>query len=214
MCICLLVTHCLDAKLYIAIKDTKVRSGKGNRYSVLGELKRGRKIEIEDTTSTWRKVEEDGVVGYINSKYLKETTPDAAMPLDAAVDDESIKDWIASHFILSIGGVIVILLIIRSVSLAISARRSENLAIEYDEKYKSLIKHWFQCQHCAATIKNDVEPSSHGCTKSKTHLWFNLGEVGQHKYHCKNCGTTVHTKMDPTDHGCPKATLHRWVRIR
>jgi len=209
---CLTAAPVLNAKLYIAKEDTKVREGKGSHFKELGTLKKGEEIEIAETTGLWRKVEEEGVVGYVNSHALEEAPEEVAQ---AVANDEighKAEKWVKHHVVVSIGLGIVLLLILRSIMLGISARRAEKNAVHYEEKYKSLIKFWFQCKHCAASIKNDTEPSANGCSRSLHHHWTKLGEVGQHKFHCKNCNVTINTKMDPSDHGCPSSTLHRWER--
>lgn len=214
--VCLLAVTGVHAKLYIARENIKVHSGKGSKFEVIGEIPKHSKIDVLDTAGAWRRVEEEGVTGYISSKLLEEATEDAVAEIDAEHNsvEYKTKDFVTHHVIVSIGAAIVLLLILRSISLAISARRSERNAVQYEEKYKSLIKYWFQCKHCAASIKNDAEPSSNGCSKSLHHHWTNLGEVGQHKYHCKNCNVTINTKLEPNDHGCPSSTLHRWEKKR
>ena len=209
----LLVFKVVDAKRYIANQDFKVREGKSNKSDTLGTIKKGTIIETKDTVGKWRKVQDQDEVGYVNEKYLDEA-PKEILPAEDGTINANVKQWIANHQIVSLAGLVVLLLILRSVALSISARRSEKHAVQVEEKYKSLIKYWFQCKHCAASIKNDVEPGTNGCSKSLHHLWTNLGEVGQHKYHCKNCGVTVHTKVAPNDHGCPESSLHRWEKKR
>jgi hypothetical protein len=209
--VCIFIAIGLNAKYYITTQEVKVRAGKGNKFEELGTIPKGTKVQSEDNTGKWIKLIDQGEVGYVEAKYLEEAQPDVVTPSDNSAQG-SVKDWINHHMLVAGGLLIVVLLIFRSIMLSISAKKSENLAVEYEQKYRSLHKYWFQCKHCAAAIKNENEPSANGCSKSLHHHWTNLGEVGQHKYHCKNCGVTVHTKMDPSDHGCPSSTLHRWIK--
>ena len=211
--VCLFVATVVDAKMYIATQNLKVMSGKGIKYDVLGTIKGGTKFEVIDTVGKWRKVQDEDEVGYVNEKFIEEAPPEVPIVPDTSIIGK-IKAWVNDNTLYSLVGVVVLLLILRSIGLSISARRSERTAVEYDEKYKSLVKYWFQCKHCAAAIKNDAEPGANGCAKSLHHHWTNLGEVGQHKYFCKNCSVVVHTKLDPSDHGCPQAPLHRWMKKR
>lgn len=209
----LLVATVVDAKLYMATQNIKVMSGKGTKYDVLGTIKRGTKFDVIDSVGKWRKVKDEDEIGYINEKFIEEAPLEVSEAPDTSVISK-IKAWVNDNMISTLVGVVVLLLILKSIGLSISARRSERTAVSYDEKYKSLVKYWFQCKHCAAAIKNDAEPSSNGCAKSLHHHWTNLGEVGQHKYFCKNCSVVVHTRLAPSDHGCPQSTLHRWVQKR
>jgi hypothetical protein len=72
---------------------------------------------------------------------------------------------------------------------------------------------WFQCKHCATSIKKDTSPSLSGCSANSSHTWIRLGEVGDTNFSCKRCGTTIQTKSTPSISGCPNSSSHSWTRL-
>jgi RNA polymerase subunit RPABC4/transcription elongation factor Spt4 len=69
---------------------------------------------------------------------------------------------------------------------------------------------WYCCKNCGQAIKKDSSPSSSGCSKSSSHDWYELGEVGDKNYSCKNCGLMIQTKSSPSSSGCSKSSSHDW----
>jgi hypothetical protein len=216
--VCLCIVYTVAAKTYVATQDIKVRDGKGNKYQELGVIKKGTKLDIADTNSTWREIKNgDGdETGYINDEYLDEVADETQTAATVNMDSNSvmniISDWVNRHTIATLLGAVILLLILRKVTQTISDRRNGPNADQYEARQHSLVKFWYHCKHCAALVKKDTEPNSHGCAKSLNHKWTQLAEVGQHKYICKNCSVSIHAKMDPSDHGCPESTLHRWIK--
>jgi rubrerythrin len=76
---------------------------------------------------------------------------------------------------------------------------------------------FYQCRHCAITIKKDSTPSTSGCSapKQSFHSWTKLGEIGENNYSCKKCGKVVQTKSTPTTSNCPdpNSNFHSWTKI-
>lgn len=211
--VCLLMVTTIDAKRYITTEDTKVREGKGSKYGILGTIKKGVIVNTDDTVGKWRKLIDQDEVGYVSEKFLAEPPADEAPVMHGELSlNDKVADFVNRHTIPILVGVVVLLIILRRTAQTIALKKQANSAAHYEEKHKSLIKYWYQCKHCAASIKKDSEPSSNGCSRSLHHSWTQLAEVGQHKYHCKNCGVTIHAKTDPTDHGCPQSALHRWEK--
>ncbi|MGL5328389.1 MAG: SH3 domain-containing protein [Peptostreptococcaceae bacterium] len=52
-----------------------VRSGAGTSYRVIGSLNKGTKVNVISESNGWSKIDFDGRIGYVSSKYLDEKKP-------------------------------------------------------------------------------------------------------------------------------------------
>jgi len=65
-------------EVYVNIKSghLNVREGKGTNYKIIATLLKGEKVQLLDNSETWYKIRlPNGVVGYVDSRYIKTTPP-------------------------------------------------------------------------------------------------------------------------------------------
>ena len=63
---------------YVNASSLNVRSGPSTNNSVIGKLSNGDRVEVVSTSNGWSKIKYNGQIGYVSSKYLSNTAPEAS----------------------------------------------------------------------------------------------------------------------------------------
>ena len=103
----------LNAKeLYQTTGNLNLRSGPSTKYSIIGVIKNGEKVNVlEKTNSLWFKVEYNGKSGFLSSKFLTPIASESPLVLERPKIDSDTADSQSSMFYI-IGALIAIIFII------------------------------------------------------------------------------------------------------
>jgi SH3 domain-containing protein len=205
----LFIVQRVDAKLYSATQDIKVRKGAGTKYPSIGTLKKGENIVVDETRGDWGKVTFEEKDGYVPLNSMTDVVDDTPPP---PVEQPDTDDELGTKTLVQIGVVILVLLALQQYH-NFRSRQQSKAGYPADDKPKHKPVYWFYCISCRQKVNADKQPTNHYCPKAEDHTWINLGEAGKQNYHCRHCGVTVRTKKAPTTKECPGGTVHTWTDL-
>lgn len=181
--------------LYLTTTQLNIRSGAGTKFSIVGTLKHGQTVEIDQENDGWgRVIINQEVKGYVSMRFLQKESN----------TNKKTKSNSTIFFICLIS----IVLIYRFFFGKNKWNPNSNKSYTKIQPMK-----WFFCKNCSVKIQSKERPKKYGCSKSHIHHWYELGKVGNKNYICKFCGTTIPVENKPDLYRCSHNNVHQWYEL-
>ena len=188
---------------YINTENLNIRKGPGKNYEVVDVVPIATQISVLETSGKWSKIEtNDGVKGYVSTKFLSSTKPYVNLP-----DNKSSIPWKLIFFII---GILVLYRFFRGSKSNSSSYRSsaKNTSGNYQENISSNSqnkKEKFLCKFCGREENSLFFLTSVKCSKSSSgyHIPYE-GKIAD-KYACKFCGREEKNLFFLTTGKCSKS---------
>ncbi|MES2431692.1 MAG: tellurite resistance TerB C-terminal domain-containing protein [Bacteroidota bacterium] len=144
----LIVAANLKAQTFYQISsDTKLRTGASIKFKSLGIVKSGERVNmIEQTNASWYKIEYNGKVGFILSRYVTQYVEEQKIVDTSKIDEKSIVEVETkksnSTIFYVVGGIVLLILIFVVTSNdknkkgdnGIPSQKNDNIIIDKEEK--------------------------------------------------------------------------------